>query len=74
MAETSAQLETRLTNVRAAIERAVLAASYSIAGRSHTNQQLKELRMLERDLERKLSRLTGSGPLVISETNAGEYV
>lgn len=69
MAETAAQLETRLINVRAAIERVILAASYSVAGRSHQNQQLVELRKYEKDLERKLSRLSGSGPLVLSDTS-----
>ena len=67
MAETAEQIETRLTNVRAAIERAILAASYSVASRSHSNQQLKELRAYERQLELKLSRMTNGGAVVLSD-------
>lgn len=66
MAETAAQLETRLANVRAAIDRAINAASYSIASRQHTNQTLKNLRDLEKDLERKLARLI-NGPIVLTD-------
>lgn len=70
MAETAEQLETRLTECRAAIKSA-LVQSYSIGGRSLT-RNLAELRKLEKDLERKLSRLSGSGPLVISDTSTGD--
>lgn len=64
MAETAAQIETRLTEVRAAIS-AALVQSYSVAGRSVT-RNLAELRKLEKDLERKLARLT-NGPVILSD-------
>ena len=62
MAETAQQLGTRLAEVRSAIS-AALIQSYSVAGRSVT-RNLAELRKLEKDLERKLSRIHGSGPIV----------
>jgi len=64
MAETQAQLETRLSEVRQAISQALI-QSYSVAGRSVT-RNLAELRKLEKDLERKLSRLNGR-VLVVSD-------
>lgn len=64
MAETAEQLETRLAEVRAAIS-AALVQSYSVAGRSVT-RNLAELRKLEKDLERKLARLT-NGPVILSD-------
>ena len=64
MAETQAQLETRLSEVRQAISQALI-QSYSVAGRSVT-RNLGELRKLEKDLERKLSRLNGR-VLVVSD-------
>lgn len=66
MSQTAAEIEARLVKVRAAIDRAILAASYSIGGRSHSNQGLTELRKLEKELMRQLSRLTGGGPFVVS--------
>ena len=68
MAETAAQLETRLAQVREAITAALTAQSYSMAGRSVTRSNLAELRSLEKDLERKLARLT-SGPIILSDFN-----
>jgi hypothetical protein len=65
MAETAQQLETRLAEVRSAIS-AALIQSYSVAGRSVT-RNLAELRKLEKDLERKLSRIHGSGPIVLTD-------
>lgn len=62
MAETVAQLETRLSEVRTAISQA-LVQSYSVAGRSVT-RNLAELRKLEKDLERKLSRLNGNAVIL----------
>jgi hypothetical protein len=64
MAETQAQLETRLAEVRSAISQALI-QSYSVAGRSVT-RNLAELRKLEKDLERKISRLNGR-VLVVSD-------
>jgi hypothetical protein len=64
MAETAQQLETRLAEVRSAIS-AALIQSYSVAGRSVT-RNLAELRSLEKDLERKLARLT-NGPIVLTD-------
>jgi hypothetical protein len=64
MAETQEQLETRLSEVRQAISQALI-QSYSVAGRSVT-RNLAELRKLEKDLERKLSRLHGR-VLVVSD-------
>jgi len=66
MAETVAQLETRLANVRAAIERAVQVQSYSISGRQITHANLDQLMKLEKELQRKLSRLQGKN-LVVSD-------
>lgn len=65
MAETQEQLEARLAEVRSAISSALI-QSYSVAGRSVT-RNLAELRKLEKDLERKLARVTGSGPIVLSD-------
>jgi hypothetical protein len=64
MAETQAQLETRLSEVRQAISQALI-QSYSVAGRSVT-RNLAELRKLEKDLERKLARLN-NGPVILSD-------
>ena len=64
MAETQAQLETRLSEVRQAISQALI-QSYSVAGRSVT-RNLGELRKLEKDLERKLARLN-NGPVILSD-------
>lgn len=66
MAETVAQLETRLTNVRAAIDRALNVQSYSISGRQITHANLESLMKLEKELQRKLSRLQGKN-LVVSD-------
>jgi hypothetical protein len=66
MAETAQQIQTRLDECRAAIS-AALMQSYSVAGRSVT-RNLPELRKLEKDLMRRLARVSGSGPLVLSET------
>ena len=66
MAETAAQLETRLSEVRAAISNALNAQSYSVAGRSVTRTNLAELRQLEKDLMRRLNRLN-NGAFVISD-------
>jgi len=66
MAETAEQIEARLVTARAAIDRAVLAQSYSIGGRSHANQALKELRAHERALVLRLHRLT-KGAFVLSD-------
>jgi hypothetical protein len=65
MAQTSEQLEAALVKVRAAIE-AALVQSYSVSGRSVT-RNLAELRKYEKDLERKLARVNGSGPVIISD-------
>lgn len=59
MAETIQQLQTRLTNVRAAIDRALQAQSYSVGGRQISHANLNSLMKLEKDLQRKLSRLQG---------------
>lgn len=67
MAETAEQIETRLADVRAAIARAVQSQSYSLGGRSHSNQSLKELRDYERQLELKLSRMTSGGAVILSD-------
>lgn len=56
MAQTVVELEARLVKVRSAMDRAILAASYSIGGRSHSNQQLKELRALERSIVLQIER------------------
>ena len=66
MAQTAEQLETRIVAVRGAIDKAVLAASYSLAGRQHVNQNLKELRALEASLVRQLNRMT-KGAFVLSD-------
>ena len=66
MAETVAQLETRLSQVRAAIANALTAQSYSVAGRSVTRSNLGELRQLEKDLMRRINRLN-NGAFVISD-------
>jgi hypothetical protein len=72
MAQTAEQIQERLDECRAAIS-AALVQSYSVSGRSVT-RNLAELRKMEKDLERKLTRLTGSGPLVITNANAGDFV
>ena len=66
MAETLAQLETRLANVRASIERVLQVQSYSISGRQVSHANLKELRQLEKDLMRRINRLN-NGAFVISD-------
>jgi transketolase len=69
MAETAQQLETRLANVRAAIDRVMQMQSYSLAGRQVTHANLNQLMQLEKELQRKLARVSGSGPIVISDVS-----
>jgi hypothetical protein len=64
-----ARLTTELTEVRAARKRARLAASYSVSGRSHTNQAIAELRIEEREIMSRLARLRSTGPLVLVDAN-----
>lgn len=66
MAETVAQLQIRLTNVRAAIDRALNVQSYSISGRQITHANLESLMKLEKELQRKLARLN-NGPVILSD-------
>jgi hypothetical protein len=69
MAETAQQLETRLANVRAAIDRVMQMQSYSLSGRQVTHANLNQLMQLEKELQRKLARVSGSGPIVISDVS-----
>jgi hypothetical protein len=71
MAQTVEQLETRLEGVRAAIDRAINAHSYSLAGRQHVNQSLKELRAVERSLVLQIRRMQG-GAVVLSDFSRDE--
>ena len=68
MAETVAQLETRLANVRASIDRVLNMQSYSISGRTVSHANLDALMKLEKELQRKLSRLQGKN-IVLSDFN-----
>jgi len=71
MAQTAEQLETDLAAVREAIRQAYV-QSYSVSGRS-VSRNLDQLMQREKDLERKLARVSGSGPLVISDTSGEGY-
>jgi hypothetical protein len=73
MAETSAQIEARLDKVREAIDRAILSHSYSLAGRQHVNQSLKELRAQERSLVLRLHRMTKGAAVLSDFSGAGDY-
>ena len=71
MAQTAADVDTLLTNLRAriaSIEEGL--ASYSIAQRTVANHNLTTLYQREKELMRRRARLstTGSGIIVVSET------
>ena len=68
------RLTTALTANRTAQAKAELAASYSISGRSHSNQNIEALQKREQWLMSRLARLRSSGPLVLANTNTeGQY-
>ena len=67
-AQTAAEIQTQLDAVRVAITSALSAQSYSIAGRSVSKASLSELTKREKELMRRLARVAGTGPLVLSET------
>jgi hypothetical protein len=72
MAQTAEQIQSDLDGVREAIRLAYI-QGYSINNRS-MSRNLLHLMQREKDLERKLTRLTGSGPLVITNANTGDFV
>lgn len=73
MAQTAADIDTLLTNLRAriaSIEDGM--ASYTAAQRSVSNHNLTTLYERERELMRRRAQIGGSGPLVISEVGSSE--
>jgi hypothetical protein len=73
-AQTAEQIQTQLDQVRAAITSALAAQSYSVANRSVSRAALSELTKREKELMRRLARVGGSGPLVLSETAQEEII
>jgi len=73
-AQSASDIQADLDSTRQAIRDCIQLQSYSKPGLSVNRAQLSELRKLEKDLMRRLARATGSGPLVLSETNAGESI
>jgi len=67
MAETSAEIQTRLANVRAAIARVLELQSYSKPGMSATRANLDVLLKHERQLELKLSRMDDGGAIILGD-------
>lgn len=57
---TEAQIKTKLDNIYAAIDKAVDAASYSIGGRSKSNQRIKELQDMAEYWENRLAAVQGT--------------
>lgn len=71
MAQTAAEVDTLLTNLRARIASIEAGlASYSITQRTVANHNLTTLYQREKELMRRRARLstTGSGVLVVAET------
>ena len=72
MAETASEIQSRLSKVRAAIDKVLSAQSYSIGQHSVNKVQLNQLMQLEKDLMRRLARATGSGPLIIGNFSTAD--
>jgi hypothetical protein len=73
MAETSAQIEAALVKIREQIDRVILVQSYSLGGRQHVNQSLKELRAQEKSLVLRLHRMTKGAAVLSDFSGAGDY-
>jgi hypothetical protein len=73
MAQTAEQIQTELDAVRASLTKAYAAQSYSVSGRSVSRARIESLTARERVLMRRLARVNGNGPLVLSDFTNDEY-
>ena len=65
MARSAASIQTEITAIEAQLPNAIAAASYSIAGRSKSNQTLESLTKRLDLLYQQLGRATGASPMLV---------
>jgi hypothetical protein len=71
MARSAASIQSEITALDAAIATAINAQSYSIAGRSKSNQSLDSLTKRRDQLQQQLDRTNGSAPMLVRGTVTG---
>lgn len=71
MADSTGDVQAQLDAVNAAILVAIKGSSYSVAGRSKSNQSIAQLRDLRDELRARLGRLDGSSPMIVRGVPSG---
>ncbi len=65
MARSATAIQTEIDALEAALPNAITAASYSVAGRSKSNQTLEALTKRLDQLYQQLGRINGTSPMLV---------